>query len=912
MRGKRLVTLMASTLMAFQAVLPIPYALAQEETTMTEMVAQNENNSLSYLAIDYDGTYQSIDITEKLTLNLLGWIDDKKETISLELVDTGTQQTYSEVVSSIEDEVIEIESDYFDTIRLLIKESALFKSITIEPTVTFEELELIEENENGSKKEQIIIRDETGVILERQLPYSFTTLIEGETVVLTEDEYEELNKTVSEDENIVEVVIEEKNQSDEEIIDTPTIAEEKSDETVENDVEKESGEQEPNMKSRTLVAPQSIGLIEYSTHIQSYGWSAKSSDGKTSGTENQAKRLEGIKINTTIPNLGITYSTHVEKNGWMPEVSNGTMSGTEGQSKRLEAIKIKLTGSQAANYDIYYRVHAQSYGWLGWAKNGEPAGTQGFAKRLEAIQIKLVPKGQAAPGSQNNYFVADSRLISPAVTYSTYIENQKWQKEVSDGNLSGTNGDAKRIEAIKVKVQNLPGVDISYQTHMQSHGWLGWSSSYQENGLPAANKRLEAIKLELTGVNASSYDVYYRVHVQKFGWLGWAKNGEPAGSEEYGYRAEAIEIKIVPKGSYFNRNGSAYKAKDKTSISYSTHVQSIGWLAETKDGKANGTSNRALRMEALKIHLNHDQYSGGVNYRTHVQSYGWMNSVSNGELSGTEGKAKRLEAIEIKLTGEIAKHYDIYYRVHAQTYGWLGWAKNGMPAGTEGMEKRLESIEIKLVEKGLSGPTVDADKAFKKNRPKFVFIDVGHGGSDSGANYYGVKEKDLNLQIAKRVDKHLKALGFKVILSRTSDVFIDHKTDRSKMANESGADIFISLHNNAMPGNSYVNGIETFWYEYDPDYQPAINKSMHNDPNRLLKSQQLANAVQNALISATGAFDRGVQRDTFAVLRETSLPAILVEFGFMSNQTELNKLKTASYQETLAKALANGVAKYFQ
>ena len=907
MRGKRLVTLMASTLMAFQAVLPIPYALAQEELSLTEMVEQTEDSSLAYLAIDYDGAYHSLDITEKLTLNLLGWTDETKDKVSLELVDTQTQYKYSEIVSIIEDEVIEIESDQFDKVRLLIKESDLFKSSEIEPTVTFEELELIEGNDNGSKKEQMVIRDEAGIILERQLPYSFITVVEGETVVISEEEYQELNKAVSEDVD----EIEEKDQNEEELIENDT-ADEDIEEIIESDVQKESIEQEVSMKSGSLIAPESIGLIEYSTHIQSYGWSAKSSDGKTSGTENQAKRLEAIKINTTIPNLGITYSTHVEKKGWMPEVSNGVMSGTENQSKRLEAIKIRLTGSEATNYDIYYRVHAQSYGWLGWAKNGEPAGTQGFAKRLEAIQIVLVPKGQAAPGSQNNYFIADSRLISPVVTYSTYIENQNWQKEVSDGNLSGTNGEAKRIEAIKVMVQNLPGVDIRYQAHMQSNGWLDWSSSYQENGLPAANKRLEAIKLELTGVNASNYDVYYRVHVQKLGWLGWAKNGEPAGSEGYSYRAEAIEIKIVPKGSYFNRNGSAYKVKDKTSVSYSTHVQSIGWLADTKDGKANGTSNRALRMEALKIRLNQDQYSGGISYRTHVQSYGWMNTVSNGELSGTEGKAKRLEAIEINLTGEIAKHYDVYYRVHAQSYGWLGWAKNGMPAGTEGMEKRLESIEIKLVEKGLAGPTVDADKAFKKYTPKIVFIDVGHGGSDSGAYYYEVKEKDLNLQIAKRVDKYLKALGFKVILSRTSDVFIDHKTERSKRANESGADIFISLHNNAMPGNSYVNGIETFWYEYDPEYQPAINKLMHNDPTRLLKSQQLANAVQNALVSATGAFNRGVQRDTFAVLRETSIPAILVEFGFMSNQTELNKLKTASYQETLAKALANGVAKYFQ
>ena len=80
------------------------------------------------------------------------------------------------------------------------------------------------------------------------------------------------------------------------------------------------------------------------------------------------------------------------------------MSGTEGQAKRLEGIQIELTGDMAAQYDIYYRVHAQTFGWMGWAKNGEQAGTAGYAKRLEGIEIKLVAKGGAAPGSTDNHF----------------------------------------------------------------------------------------------------------------------------------------------------------------------------------------------------------------------------------------------------------------------------------------------------------------------------------------------------------------------------------------------------------------------------------------------------------------------------------------------------------------------------
>ena len=82
------------------------------------------------------------------------------------------------------------------------------------------------------------------------------------------------------------------------------------------------------------------------------------------------------------------------------------MSGTQGQAKRLEGISIELYGEVAEYYDIYYRVHAQDIGWMGWAKNGEYAGTAGRSARLEGIQIVLVPKGGAAPGATYNSITA--------------------------------------------------------------------------------------------------------------------------------------------------------------------------------------------------------------------------------------------------------------------------------------------------------------------------------------------------------------------------------------------------------------------------------------------------------------------------------------------------------------------------
>ena len=147
-------------------------------------------------------------------------------------------------------------------------------------------------------------------------------------------------------------------------------------------------------KSSTSMAGGS-GLINYTTHVQNYGWQGWVHDGSIAGTTGEAKRLEGIKI--SLGNTGyagaVYYRTHIQNVGWENSLRyNGAMSGTSGRSLRLEAIQIKLDGAVAEHYDVYYRVHAQNIGWLGWAKNAEPAGTEGYAYRLEGIQIVLMPK----------------------------------------------------------------------------------------------------------------------------------------------------------------------------------------------------------------------------------------------------------------------------------------------------------------------------------------------------------------------------------------------------------------------------------------------------------------------------------------------------------------------------------------
>ncbi|MFX3842080.1 GBS Bsp-like repeat-containing protein [Streptococcus suis] len=193
-----------------------------------------------------------------------------------------------------------------------------------------------------------------------------------------------------------------------------------------------------------------------------------------------------------------------------------------------------------------------------------------------------------------------------------------------------------------------------------------------------------------------------------------------------------------------------------------------------------------------------------------------------------------------------------------------------------------------------------------------VYIDPGHGGRDSGASYGGVHEKNLALSVSNKLRENLLKYGINVLMTRTGDYDVDFKTERSRMTNASNADLFISVHFNATgAGVSNSSGIETYWYQYDPEYQPKINKEMHNNPTRLAESEILANKVQESLIKETGAVNRGARRETFAVLRETAIPAILVELGFMDNPSELQVIKQDSYHTRLAKALAQGVMNWY-
>ena len=174
-----------------------------------------------------------------------------------------------------------------------------------------------------------------------------------------------------------------------------------------------------------------------------------------------------------------------------------------------------------------------------------------------------------------------------------------------------------------------------------------------------------------------------------------------------------------------------------------------------------------------------------------------------------------------------------------------------------------------------------------------VFVDAGHGGKDSGAPGYGKNEAEINLEIAKKVEQKLKAKNIQVKMSReTDDVFVE-LGERARLANNYGADVFVSIHQNSADSTS-ASGIETYYHDKKEMYKP------------------LASDIQTDIINQTGAKNRGVKSSNLAVLRESNMPSALVENGFVSNRDEYNKLVNQAYQDKLATGIADGVEKYLK
>lgn len=184
-------------------------------------------------------------------------------------------------------------------------------------------------------------------------------------------------------------------------------------------------------------------------------------------------------------------------------------------------------------------------------------------------------------------------------------------------------------------------------------------------------------------------------------------------------------------------------------------------------------------------------------------------------------------------------------------------------------------------------------------KPPLIVVDAGHGGDDFGTRSPSkpkYHEKSLNLTTALILADYLKGMGYQTVMTRSKDEFIDLKK-RAEFANAKEADLFVSVHYNSAPSKK-ASGIEIFYFKSDE------NKS------RSTASRKLAATILAQVTQLTKAKSRGVKHGNFAVIRETKMPAVLVEGGFLTNEDEMEKIKDPAYVKSLAWGIAQGIKTY--
>ena len=283
-----------------------------------------------------------------------------------------------------------------------------------------------------------------------------------------------------------------------------------------------------------------------------------------------------------------------------------------------------------------------------------------------------------------------------------------------------------------------------------------------------------------------------------------------------------------------------------------------------------------------------------------------------------------------QLTSKVLNQNDNYYMPTESFFGIIQNLSSSSSIKYTNDEIRLTPIS------GLKKTIKNVDLRSEKEKWEFktIVIDAGHGGKDPGAvGYRGTKEKDIALDVAKRLEKKLsKNMNVKIIMTRDEDVFL-RLSERTKIANESNGNLFISIHTNAAEDRR-ASGFETFLIGPNKneaavrvaarenavlELEGTTGKKLTNEDliqatiaqsAFASKSEQFASMVQKEIKKRVQSKDRGVKQAGFYVLMGASMPNVLVELGFISNPTEEKKLRSHQYRDQLATAIYRAVEQY--
>jgi N-acetylmuramoyl-L-alanine amidase len=223
-------------------------------------------------------------------------------------------------------------------------------------------------------------------------------------------------------------------------------------------------------------------------------------------------------------------------------------------------------------------------------------------------------------------------------------------------------------------------------------------------------------------------------------------------------------------------------------------------------------------------------------------------------------------------------------------------------------------LQLRYVQRPLARTESRTAKSSAASKPfAVVVLDPGHGGQDSGAMCGGVLEKDLALDVARRIDRLLNSEGIATLMTRVGDTYVS-LADRAAFANRVRKCIFVSIHFNE-DNQPVASGVETYYAAHQitagsflASWLPFLWRPLSDSPNP--ESQNLAALVQEAVVARTRSIDRGTQARQFFVITNVTSPAILIEGGFLTNKEDISKLASEDYRNQIAAAVADGILRY--
>ena len=331
---------------------------------------------------------------------------------------------------------------------------------------------------------------------------------------------------------------------------------------------------------------------------------------------------------------------------------------------------------------------------------------------------------------------------------------------------------------------------------------------------------------------------------------------------------------------YSSDNQSLIIANYKKTNNSTLFNSSSNATAYNKEKTDSLTESMILKFDAPVVH-------GLDRYQDKIVLYLYNVSKYHDENFKAAYKNTLFSEAQISLMPKIGLKLTIPVEQDALVSTYLG-------ADGRSIKIKVKEAKKKAPEQIVTPPSIILNPSNNTNKhsgdKKKVVIDAGHGGTDVGATSGGIYEKDITLDVAKRVEKLLKQKGYQVVMTRPDDTYVSLQ-DRVAISEQNDPDIFVSIHVNSSV-RPEITGVETHYYHQE--------------------SMALAQTVHSSFASAVQSPNRGLFKSKFYVINHTTVPAILVEIGFISNSGERAQLIGEKRKQATAKSIADGVQNYFK